>query len=223
MTDPRQEALGRIPATRPPADDAVAVDPRRAALGRTPAARVPVKGGVVVARPTADTDHDEIRDLHLRCSDATRYRRYHCGLIQPTPSMLVNMTDRTKGLYLAVHEPEGQMVGLCGLAFTDEACAVEMGLLVADEWQGRGIGQAVCELLLKAAREAGFDRVMAHVVAENRRAVTFMTRLGATTTKRTDPCVVSLVFTLKCAGAKANADADDSDCDTGTGCDREMV
>lgn len=169
---------------------------RQAALGRIPAARIPVDGAVVVARPIVETDHDHIRELHLRCSDTTRYHRYHCGLRQPTASMLDTMTDRGKGLYLAVHEPEGELVGLCGLAFTEAPCTAELGLLVADAWQGRGIGRAVCELLLNSARAAGFERVMAHVLAENRRAVAFVARLRATATERIDPCVVSMVFTL---------------------------
>jgi GNAT superfamily N-acetyltransferase len=180
MTETRPAALSRIPA----------------ALSQIPTARIPVDGAVVVARPAADTDHDQIRDLHLRCSDITRYHRYHCGLRQPTASMLDNMTDRGKGLYLVVHEPGGELVGLCGLAFTELPCTAELGLLVADTWQGRGIGRAVCELLLRSARAAGFERVMAHVLAENRRAVAFATRLCATTTDRTDPCVVSMVFVL---------------------------
>jgi GNAT superfamily N-acetyltransferase len=171
-------------------------EPRQAAAIRIPAARLPVDGAVVVARPTADTDHDQIRDLHQRCSDTTRYHRYHCGLRQPTASMLDYMTDRGKGLYLAVHEPGGELVGLCGLAFTELPRTAELGLLVADTWQGRGIGRAVCELLLRSARTAGFERVMAHVLAENRRAVAFAARLHATTTDRVDPCVVSMVFAL---------------------------
>ncbi len=171
-------------------------DPRHAALCQIPAARIPVDGAVVVARPTADTDHDQIRDLHLRCSDTTRYHRYHCGLKQPVAAMLDHMTDRRKGLYLAVHEAEGQLVALCGLAFTELPGTVELGLLVADDWQGRGIGRAVCELLLGSARAAGFERVTAHVLAENRRAVEFVARLRAQATDRADPRVVSMVFAL---------------------------
>lgn len=195
MTDPRQVALFQIPAMRIPVDGHVTA-PRRAALCEIPTTRIPVDGAVVVARPAAYTDHGQICDLHLRCSDTTRYHRYHCGLRQPTASMLKHMTDRRQGLYLAVHEPEGQLVGLCGLAFTKLPCTVELGLLVADAWQGRGIGRAVCELLLRSARAGGFERVMAHMVAENRRAVAFAARLRARTTDRTDPTVVSMVFEL---------------------------
>lgn len=195
MTDTRQAALGQIPAMRISVGGAV-TDTRQAALGQIAATRIPVDGAVVVARPTAHTDHGQICDLHLRCSATTRYHRYHCGLRQPTASMLEHMTDRRQGLYLAVHEPEGRLVGLCGLAFTELPCTVELGLLVADAWQGRGIGRAVCELLLGSARAAGFERAMAHVVAENRRAVAFAARLRAKPTDRTDPRVVGMVFAL---------------------------
>ena len=221
MTDPRRAALSQIPATRLPADEVMVTDPRQAALCRLRATRIPADGVVLVARPTADTDHAQIRDLHLQCSDTTLYHRYHCGLKQPTASMLKNMTDRRKGLYLAVHEPEGRLVGLCGLAFTEPPCTVELALLVADDWQGRGIGRAVCELLLRSARAAGFERVMAHVVAENRRAVTFMTRLGATTTDRIDPCVISMAFALN-ACDEETADKK-SPCDEKNPCDEELV
>ncbi|MEU5879378.1 GNAT family N-acetyltransferase [Spirillospora sp. NPDC047279] len=196
MTDPRQAALSQtIPAMRVPMDGAV-TDPRRAALGRISATRIPVDGAVVDVRPTVPADRDEICELHLRCSATTRYHRYHSGLRQPTASMLHHMTDRGKGVYLAVHEPEGPLVGLCGLAFTEEPCTVELGLLVADDWQGRGIGRAVCVLLLRSARSAGFERVTAHLVAENRRAVAFVSRLRATATDRSDPRVISMVFAL---------------------------
>jgi GNAT superfamily N-acetyltransferase len=194
-TEPRQAALLRIPATRRPVD-AAATETPQAALRRIRTTWIPVDGAVVVARPTADTDQDQICDLHLRCSYATRYHRYHCGLKQPTASMLENMTDRGKGLYLAVHEPQGQMVGLCGLAFTELPSTLELGLLVADDWQGRGIGRAACELLLSTARAAGFERVTAHVLAENRRAVALLSRMGAQPTERAEPRVVSRVFML---------------------------
>ncbi|WP_433325365.1 N-acetyltransferase family protein [Spirillospora sp. CA-294931] len=197
MTELRQAALSQIPTPRTPPDEA---EPLRAALRRTPLTRIPVDGAVVVARPTAATDRDQIGDLHLRCSDTTRYHRYHCGLRQPTASMLDHMTDRAQGLYLAVHEPEGQMVGLCGLAFTRSPRTAELGLLVADAWQGRGIGRAVCELLLASATTAGYARVMAHVVAENRRVVAFAAGLGARPTASGDPCVVSMVFELDAHG-----------------------
>jgi RimJ/RimL family protein N-acetyltransferase len=51
----------------------------------------------------------------------------------------------------------------------DEPGTVEIALVVEDAWQGRGLGRALLEALLDAARGRGIHRFTADVLVENER------------------------------------------------------
>jgi RimJ/RimL family protein N-acetyltransferase len=48
----------------------------------------------------------------------------------------------------------------------------EAAFVVADSWQGRGIGPALLDLLVEGAREGGVKRFVAETLAHNRRMLT---------------------------------------------------
>jgi len=65
---------------------------------------------------------------------------------------------------------------------------VEFAIVVADAWQGRGLGRALLERLI-AARERGYARMVGSVLAMNATMLSFVKRLGFAS--RRDPTITS--------------------------------
>src|SRR4029079_6642514 len=64
------------------------------------------------------------------------------------------------------------------VALRDEPDAAEIAVTVADDWQGRGVGTALTDLLIARAREEGFGHLRAIAMGETRRAVRMLRRGG---------------------------------------------
>jgi acetyltransferase len=57
-----------------------------------------------------------------------------------------------------------------------ESC--EFALVVADNWQGRGLGRRLMEQLIDVARARGLRSMVGHVLAENRGMLALAQKLG---------------------------------------------
>jgi acetyltransferase len=60
-----------------------------------------------------------------------------------------------------------------------ESC--EFALVVADEWQRRGLGRRMMTLLIEVARARGLQEMIGHVLAENRGMLGLSESLGFVT------------------------------------------
>jgi len=58
----------------------------------------------------------------------------------------------------------------------DGACTTEIGVVVADAWQGRGIGSALVRTLTNRARGRGATTLVMDVLAENRPVLAMIAR-----------------------------------------------
>jgi GNAT superfamily N-acetyltransferase len=54
------------------------------------------------------------------------------------------------------------------------AAATEIGIVVADAWQGRGVGSGLIRALASRARARGATTLVMEVMAENRRVLTMI-------------------------------------------------
>ena len=62
--------------------------------------------------------------------------------------------------------PEG--VGVARIVRTDDdPAAAELAIVIADSWQGRGIGRRLLERLVAAAAERGIERICAMALTDN--------------------------------------------------------
>jgi acetyltransferase len=116
-----------------------------------------------------------------RLSDRTRYQRFMQHLTELTPEMLARFTrlDYPRELALvALHPQADEFIAVGRYAPRPGDKSAEFGLVVADDWQGKGLGRALLERLCSAARNAGYDALYGYILADNRGMLELARRLG---------------------------------------------
>ena len=163
--------------------------------------------GVVVAiRPIRPTDAGIEKEFIARLSPRSRRYRFLSGLKELTPEMLKRFIDvdypREMALIATVPvEGREREIGVARYARGSQPDRVEFAVVVADEWQGRGIGPALLERLFEVARTQGFAAIEGVVLQENRAMLDLMQRMGFTReTTLDDPSVVHVTKTLRPEG-----------------------
>ena len=116
-------------------------------------------------------------------SERSRYMRFMQHLPGLTPQMLERFTqvdyDRELAL-VALDEtvdPETIVAVARYVANWDRESA-EFAIVVADDWQGRGLGFALMRMLIACARKRGFRRLVGSVLTINASMVALMKALG---------------------------------------------
>ncbi|MDG4759130.1 GNAT family N-acetyltransferase [Micromonospora sp. WMMD710] len=132
----------------------------------------------LLRRATADC-LDLVNRFHRQdCSLQSRAARYH----GPRDRIRVaewRMLTRVEGGYtVLISRPgENDLVGLAHLLWQASA-PPEVALLIADAWQGLGVGRAVGERLRELAAAHGHPVLRACVQPENIRAIRLARRFG---------------------------------------------
>ena len=112
-----------------------------------------------VVRPFRAADHDPVAALLSRLSSESLYLRFHCAGIRVDRAMVDSVTAG----HALIAELDGEVVGLA--SYNGARC--ELGIVVDDKCQRRGIGNALCRELLRRAERAGVCRVMATIMYSN--------------------------------------------------------
>jgi GNAT superfamily N-acetyltransferase len=112
-----------------------------------------------VIRPVRPGDGEALAAMFARCSEDTRYRRFH-GFVPALPAAyLSRCLDGRHRAFVA--EPPG--AGVVALASAgpvfDDPRVYEAGVMVEDDWQRRGVGGMLLATLFTATRAAGADRM----------------------------------------------------------------
>jgi acetyltransferase len=97
--------------------------------------------------------------------------------------MLIRFTqndyDRELGL-MAIGQPPGPevMMGVSRMVMTADRASAEFAVIVADPWQGKGLGPKLVERITEIAREQGVKRLFGDVLAQNQPMLEMVKRLG---------------------------------------------
>jgi RimJ/RimL family protein N-acetyltransferase len=136
-------------------------------------------GASVVIRPLEPEDRELLRSGFERLSDRSRYLRFQTPLTELSEEQLSYLTavDHRDHEALVALEPAGDAVGVARFVRVSDDVA-ECAIVVADDWQNRGLGTELLERLVERAREEGVDRFTALVLAENKDALRLLERLG---------------------------------------------
>ena len=140
-------------------------------------------GADIVIRPIRPEDAEIEQAFVRNLSKESRYMRFMQALRELTPDMLVRLTqidyDREMA-FLALSRQDGKEVeiGVARYAINPDKTSCEFALVIADDWQNRGLGGLMMQTLIDTARAKGLRTVEGEVLAHNSGMLKLMQRLG---------------------------------------------
>jgi acetyltransferase len=140
-------------------------------------------GTLVSIRPIRPEDAIIERDFVNSLSEQSRYFRFMYSLSKITPDLLSRFTqidyDREMAL-IAVTEDQGKVrqVGVARYAGMPNRSCCEFAIVVADDWQNKGLARRLMRALIDAARSRRYARMEGQVLAGNHRMLDFVKSLG---------------------------------------------
>ena len=143
-------------------------------------------GARIVIRPIEPDDRDELAAGFDRLSPDSRYRRFFGPMKELSSRDLDRLTrvdHRDHEALVAIDAATGQGVGVARYVRTKPGEA-EPAVVVADDWQRRGVASQLLSRLAARAREEGVTTFRAPVLAQNAGAIALLNRLGRSETTR---------------------------------------
>jgi len=134
-------------------------------------------------RPLRQDDLDLERRFVADLSPATLYLRLQYSATQPNDRDLARLLDLDYYDRLAVAALQETaagtaIIGVARYARLGESRTAECAIVVADAWQGMGLGTELMRSLAAAARERDIDDLEGTALAENQRIVEWARRFG---------------------------------------------
>ncbi|MGH0029869.1 MAG: N-acetyltransferase family protein [Myxococcota bacterium] len=158
-------------------------------------------GEPIRIRPIRPDDKARLRAAFHRLSLRSVYFRFFSALPDLSDAMLAYFTevDSRDHVGLVAVEPEGddeRIVGVGRYIRTGEARA-EVALAVVDDHQGHGIGTALLDDLVAAARGNGIERFEADVLRENRKMLEVFSHTGFPLQRSVEREVIRVTFPIR--------------------------
>lgn len=150
----------------------------------------------LLLRPVLPGDSERSSHQSVQFSTETLYRRF-MSTRAPSPALMhylfeVDYVDHF--VWVLVDGLDGSVVAdVRFVRDVDDPAVAEIAFIVADEYQGRGIGSFLMDALTIAARVGGIQRFTARLLAENVPMRTILDRYGADW-EREEPGVVITEF-----------------------------
>ena len=149
---------------------------------------------IVAMRPS---DAARLVRFHHTLSRATTYMRFfsfHPELSTDELYRFTHVDHRDREAVVAV--AEGEIVGVARFDRVDDSTDAEVAFVVADSWQGRGLGTRLFEHLTRRARDVGIDRFVADTLAHNRPMLAVFHHAGLPVTDHLEAGVAHVVIDL---------------------------
>ncbi len=140
-------------------------------------------GTQIIYRPIHPTDEPRMRGLFYKLSEQSKYYRFMSHLKRVPRSQIedfVYVDHRNEVCIVSVlPEADGDTIIAVGNYFLDpKTNKAEVAFAVSDNWQRRGIGTFMLELLTRIARRNGIAGFTAEVLAENKGMQVVFNRSG---------------------------------------------
>ncbi|MHC4939329.1 MAG: bifunctional acetate--CoA ligase family protein/GNAT family N-acetyltransferase [Planctomycetota bacterium] len=139
-------------------------------------------GTSLTIRPIRPEDAEAEATFVNSLSDQSKYFRFMRTFAELSPELVVRFTqidyDREMA-FIAVTEDKDQ-IGVARYVTLPDGETCEFALVVADEWQKKGLGRRLMEPLMAVARDRGLKTMRGDVLSENAPMLRFMKRLGFT-------------------------------------------
>ena len=131
-----------------------------------------------VIRRAGSADLAALSDFFAGLSVRTRYRRFFAA-ITPTPAMLRLLSGHASNVDAVVAIRGGIIIGHAVAVDQGGSAAPRMtdiGVVIADSWQGHGVGSALTRTLITAAQARGVTCVAMDVLRDNRQVLAMIAR-----------------------------------------------
>ena len=149
-------------------------------------------GGEYTIRPIHPDDADMLKRLVRELSPESRYFRFVSNMAELPPSLLARFTlidyDREMALVAVITErstaPDGEItetdriIGVSRYVTNPDQSSCEFALVVADDFNGKGLGSRLMESIMDVAREKGLAEMEGLVLANNTGMLKLMRGLG---------------------------------------------
>jgi len=163
--------------------------PDAACLPLTPASTMTLEDGTVVTFRMISPDDAAIeREFVNALSDRSRYLRFFSGLRELPEYLLRQLIDPHYPISYALiatvaaddecNSGAERQIGVARYAPTEDAEVAEFAVVVADEWQGKGIATQLLHGVMTAATVGGIARLEGLILRENTPMLRLARKLG---------------------------------------------
>ncbi len=143
-------------------------------------------GLTVKIRPISPEDADMEQEFVKNLSPETKYYRFMNTLRELSQTQLVRLTqidyDREMAFVACLdpEQPDGPelQIGVARYAINPDGESCEFAIVVADDWQGKGLARRLMGVIIDTARSRGIKYMNGEFLSENRRMIQFVTSLG---------------------------------------------
>ena len=158
-------------------------------------------GTRVRMRPIRPEDEPRLVALYDYSSHDTRYQRFFSEMrrLPPDWARFLANVDYERRFALVAEAPgdPDTLIAVARYEPAGEPDTVEVAFVVLDAWQNRGLGTVLFHELLSAAAGNGIPRFRAWVLADNRRMLDLIARLGDVQQRAFAQGVVELTFVAR--------------------------
>jgi hypothetical protein len=144
----------------------------------------PLRPVPAVLRPVEPDDTAAVREFLCGLSLDTAYRRFFTGIGVPSAALVRRLVAVGPGRSVVLAVAGDAVVGVADATVTGPA--VELGVVLADGWQRRGLGGPLCAAALAPAVAAGVPVLRAHALADNARVAKLVRRTWPAARPRLD-------------------------------------
>ncbi|MDX1605167.1 MAG: GNAT family N-acetyltransferase, partial [Candidatus Competibacterales bacterium] len=140
-------------------------------------------GTEVVIRPIRPEDAVIEQDFVRALSGKAKYYRFMHALEELPPVMLSRLTqidyDREMALIVTTRQDDSEKeIGVARYVINPDGESCEFAIVIADDWQERGLGTRLMNRLMNVARERGLRVIQGEVLRDNRNMLMLMEGLG---------------------------------------------
>jgi len=148
-------------------------------------------GSAVTLRELRDEDRAMLERFIDKLSEDTIYFRFLASGINR--EVIIDQLSPRPGAYTLVAVEGGEIVGHVAY-FKSQSEAAEIGILIMDAYQGKGLGTRLIETIARAANANGVTMFEAIIDWNNTRMIRMVRSIGFPTSEKVEPDLIRIRF-----------------------------
>jgi GNAT superfamily N-acetyltransferase len=186
----------------------LAPDDQRSDAGRDGRLAGPGSTGTVEIRAASAADCEAIRSFVTGLSPRARFFRFFSPVASLSSGVLRTMCGAGLGTDALVATENGVIIGhamAAEVAGPDGRRVADIGLVVTDRWQNRGVGSQMLSQVIALAAARGVGGLVMEVLPENRRMLAMITRRWTDARQEFGGGSVTVRVSLQASGGRDGA------------------